>query len=86
MPLLRATPRPRESLQKCRRPSVVQKVFSKNSNPPAFEWRDWAGEHEPNQYFSGDLTQVRLDLHAKGLCPIVQLSGVGLGKALRLKT
>ena len=32
------------------------------------------------------LGQIRVELHAKGLCPLVQLSGVGSVKALRLNT
>ncbi len=57
------------------RPSVVLRVLMKNADPPAAEWNEWSGEAEPGHYFSDDLGRVRLELHAKGFCPLVQISG-----------
>ena len=68
------------------RKSVVLKVLTKNSDPPASEWAEWSGEIAPGHYYADDLPSVRLDLHSRGLCPLVQLSGIGTQKALRLKT
>ena len=67
------------------RPDVVLKVLTKNEDPPSSEWADWAGKIAPGHFFADDLAQVRLQLHVEGVCPKVQLSGVGSLKALRIR-
>jgi hypothetical protein len=68
------------------RPSVVLQVLTKNADPPASEWHEWTGEVKPGHYYAEDIPSVRLDLHGQGVCPTVQLSGVGTQKAWRVET
>ena len=67
------------------RPEVVLKTISKNEDPPTSEWLPWTGEavDGAHHYYSEDLAYTRGQLHSRGLCPKVSLSGVGSLKALR---
>jgi len=66
------------------RPDIVLAVQAKSDAPPAKEWAEYEHGCSPGHYYADDLAQVRLELHARGICPRVQLSGVGVMKALRL--
>ena len=67
------------------RPSTVTKVIVKCEDPPASEWLEWSGEVLTGHFYASDLARVRLELHSRGLCPKVQLNGVGSMTSLRFQ-
>ena len=67
------------------RPSVVSKVIVKREDPPTSEWLEWAGEIALGHFYSGDIARARLELHSQGVCPKVQLNGMGSLTRLRFR-
>ena len=69
------------------RPDVVTRVVPKEKTlvPPAVEWQSYTPGAPAGYYRADDLQALRLQLHGQGIVPLVQLSGMGVMKALRIK-
>ena len=65
-------------------PETVLCVISKPSEP-YLNWRDFEGDIEEGHFKHPDLAQLRVELHSKGICPKVGLSGLGQMSTLRVK-
>ena len=69
------------------RPDVVQSLAptEKTDIPPVVGWRDYDTGSPLGYYTAPDLAELRLQLHMSKVVPIVQLSGMGIIKALRIE-